>query len=392
MLTMLHQNAALIVNGFLHIDRKFLLGMSAYSQSISSEITSVHPEAIAGAVIMDPVSVPLSTLPFKVMLLKIDKKGNPISEEQSKLQRLFAESILVYGGGFGSTKLCKKFSVRQILVLETDLRTRVIVSTSQVDNPFRKLVRVLRGFKSYLQDIPSMVSAQSLHCNGFPIFFEARIFNAKRLLYLDSRMSSNQIIGECELSERLNASSGNPIKLLYSGRFEPLKGALDCVKVAVECLHRGLNIELHCFGQGSQSRAMKSLANQYGMGHIFIHDTISYPELVERSRKFDVFICCHVQSDPSCTYLESFGSGLPIVGYANRMWRNLQRVSGAGFTAPIGDYSALAGLIKNYADQRELLALHSKMARAFAADHSFESEFKKRTDDINALLIVASIQ
>lgn len=77
---------------------------------------------------------------------------------------------------------------------------------------------------------------------------------------------------------------------------------------------------MHCYGQGPLRGEMDRLAGQTAAhGQILIHDTIPYPELFERSRTFGLFVCCHVQGDPSCAYLETFGSGLPIVGYANRM-------------------------------------------------------------------------
>jgi colanic acid/amylovoran biosynthesis glycosyltransferase len=113
----------------------------------------------------------------------------------------------------------------------------------------------------------------------------------------------------------------NPNQLLYSGRYEPMKGAHDAVLVAVECLRRGLNVEMHCYGQGNLRDAMERTAT--GWNRIHIHDPIPYPELVQLSQSFDLFVCCHVQGDPCCTCLESFGTGLPIVGYANRMWRRL---------------------------------------------------------------------
>ena len=111
-----------------------------------------------------------------------------------------------------------------------------------------------------------------------------------------------------------------------------MKGAADVVRTGLECLKRGIDIELHCYGEGSLSNEMCRLATP-APGTITIHDAVPYPELVEISRTFDAFVCCHVQNDPSCTYLEALGAGLPIIGYANRMWSRLQKASGAGYMA-----------------------------------------------------------
>ena len=93
-----------------------------------------------------------------------------------------------------------------------------------------------------------------------------------------------------------------------------MKGAVDAVKTAVAALERGLDIEMHYYGQGSQFDDMQRIANAHGRSRVHVHNAVPYAELVRRSRKFDAFVCCHVQNDPSCTYIESMGAGLPIAG------------------------------------------------------------------------------
>ena len=236
-------------------------------------------------------------------------------------------------------------------------------------------------------EIPAMCRAYALHCNGYPVYDESRLFNKKRLLYFDSRMSEDMLIRKAQLDERLSGQRGRPLRLLYSGRYEPLKGAVDAVGVARECLKRGLNIEMHCYGQGSSRSEMRDIASDsICHGKVHVHGAIPYPELVEISRGFDVFVCCHIQSDPSCTYLESFGAGLPIVGYDNRMWRRLREDSLAGLSSPIGDPRSVAENIERLVSEDGMLVEMSKRARGFAAEHTFQTEFKRRTDDLNAAL------
>jgi glycosyltransferase involved in cell wall biosynthesis len=154
-----------------------------------------------------------------------------------------------------------------------------------------------------------------------------------------------------------------------------MKGADDAVKVAIEALRRGLEIEMDCYGQGSLKDEMVKLAEPHPQ--IRIHDAIPYPELLKRMREADVFVCCHVQGDPSCTYLEAMGSGLPIVGYANRMWRRMCKESGAGVAVPVGDIEAMVSAMPRTG---------SNNAVAFAAKHPFEKEWDKRVDSIGMYL------
>src|ERR1700722_10242190 len=125
---------------------------------------------------------------------------------------------------------------------------------------------------------------------------------------------------------------------------------------------------------------MQSIATDSRM---HIHDAIPYPDLVKLSRTFDLFVCCHIQSDPSCTYLESFGAGLPIVGYYNRMWRGLLKASGAGYASPMGKPTKVVDDIAKLITARELDELSAR-ALEFAKRHTFELEFQKRVDPLNA--------
>ena len=119
---------------------------------------------------------------------------------------------------------------------------------------------------------------------------------------------------------------------------------------------------------------------------IHIHDAVTYPQLVELARNFDVFVCCHIQNDPSCTYVESFGAGLPIVGYGNRMWRRLCEASKAGMWSKTGRPQLVARDLQRLAGDPVLLESMSSKARAFALEHCFENEFAKRTDALNNAL------
>jgi colanic acid/amylovoran biosynthesis glycosyltransferase len=224
-----------------------------------------------------------------------------------------------------------------------------------------------------------MRHAHSLHCNGYPIHAASKSYNNNRLLYLDSRMSGDMLMGNEELAARLAARAGRPLRLLYSGRYEAMKGALDAVKVGLACLKRGLNIEMHCYGQGNLKDEMRRLASGTP---ITVHDAVPYPELVKISRTFDIFVCCHIQSDPSCTYLESFGAGLPIAGYANRMWTGLCAASNAGYCSSIGAAQKVARSIESMLAPG-LLDTLSWRALKFAEDHRFELEFQKRIESIN---------
>ncbi|MFM2275972.1 MAG: hypothetical protein RL211_1844 [Pseudomonadota bacterium] len=385
MLTMIHHNPLRIDGGVLSVDRKFLTGMQRYAQSLDTPIMAINPAMTSGGANMDMVDVACKNLGFQVLTVN---PNNPL-ENEVRLREQIARSSLVYGSPYlGWTDMAKSLGVPYILTLEYDLKTQVITSGLTTNNRLKSYVRSLRAAKRYLtHDIPVMRRAALLHCNGYPIYEEARLFNSNRLLYLDSRISADMVVAAEQLEDRLQQLGSRPLRLLFTGRYEPMKGADQSLRVALECLRRGLNIEMHCYGQGSLRDTMVQLAQQSPHAdRVHVHEPLTYPELSKLVPEFDVFVCCHVQNDPSCTYLETFGAGVPIVGYANRMWRHLCAASRGGRVTPIGRIDALVDEIAYLQSNPQVLKDLSRQAREFALAHTFENEFSLRINSIKEVM------
>jgi colanic acid/amylovoran biosynthesis glycosyltransferase len=387
-LVMIHANHARIDGDVLTIDRKFHIGMKDYAEKINAPLVTLHPQAARDASIMDPVELKVSELPYRIVTIPYGGNWRPLPSAIPLLRKEISMARLVYGGygdGMGAAAIALACGVLYILILEYDLKTQIMATTMQVNGKLRRAIRAMRATWSYYKaGLPEMRRAHSVHCNGYPIYDVAMSENLNALLYLDSRMSSDMIMLHEELSARLAERRGKPLRLLYSGRYEAMKGAVDAVKVGLECLAMGIEIEMHCYGQGSLAAEMRELAKR-SSSRIVIHDAVPYPDLVKIARTFDVFVCCHVQNDPSCTYLESFGAGLPIVGYANRMWERLCDASGAGLCSPIGKPHLVAADIRRLTNHATLIG-KSVQALDFARAHSYETEHGKRIEALNEVL------
>lgn len=386
-LVMVHANHARIDGGALTVDRKFHVGMLDYAEKIKAPLVTLNPQAPRDAVIMDPIVINFAELPYRIVTVPYGNNWQPLPTSAPLLRDEISRARLVYGGygdGMGAPAIARACGVPYILILEYDLKTQITATAMQVKGKLRQAVRAARTVWSYYTSgLHDMRRAHSVHCNGYPIYDAMTRENLDAVLYLDSRMSSDTILSHKELEARLTERRGQALRLLYSGRYEPMKGALDAVKVGLECLALGIEIEMHCYGQGSLAAEMRKLASQ-SRSRIVIHDAVPYPELVKIAGTFDVFVCCHVQNDPSCTYLESFGAGLPIVGYGNRMWERLQQESGAGYCSPIGRPKQVAERVRLLA--QGTLADKSVRALEFARAHSYELEHGKRIDALNIAL------
>jgi glycosyltransferase involved in cell wall biosynthesis len=387
MLTMIHANRARLESGVLRVDRKFHVGMLEYARKIRAPLLTVNPESIpVMPEVMDMVDVPSNEIPYGVMLLKTDAAMRLVPESAKRLHDQIARSVLIYGGGFGAEKMARDLGVPYILMLEYDLSSTISDTTNQVSSVVRKASRTAKClWQHFKHHVPDVRGARRVHCNGYPVLEESKRINPDCLLYLDSRMPSDLVISQDALERRLAARKGRPLRLLFSGRFELIKGAADVVRVGLACLKRGLDIEMHCYGKGSLRPEIDRLvADASASSKIHVHDPVTYPQLVELSKGFDLFACCHIQNDPSASYLEAFGSGLPIVGYGNRMWRRMSEVSQVGFWSPLHQLDRVADDIAKLISDGSMLATMSRRARQFALDHAFEKEFHLRIEDLNA--------
>src|SRR5690606_8215642 len=101
------------------------------------------------------------------------------------------------------------------------------------------------------------------------------------------------------------------------------------------------------------------------------HEPVPFEEeLVPALRaSADLFLSCHRQSDPSCSYLEAMGCGLAVLGYDNAMWSRLAAESGGGRVVRMGDVASLAASIAAWAADRPSLIAAGERALAYARAH-----------------------
>ena len=388
MLTIVHQNPIIDLGDAIRVDRKFDEGIRRYCEQIPAAIVSVHPRAKPGTDIMDAIEVERETAPYRTVALDVDDRGRLSDPSGDTLRGLISDSALVYGQAYGAGRIAKKLGTPYIGIVEYDLGTQITVATCDLIGPARKFVRATRAVADYFAvQVPELVGAQSIHCNGYPIYEALNKKGANCLLYLDSRVSSDMVIAMDELLQRLAFRPRRRWKLMYSGRFVRMKGVCDVITTAVALRELDLDFELHLYGQGPEKEKMQEMiADHAAHDYIYLHGAVPFPVLFDLSKAFDLFVCCHIQSDPSCTYLEAHGAGLPIAGYENRMWSRLCRESGGGVSGPVGEPRALASRIFSLLNSADYDAACIS-ARNFASKHTFEAEFDRRIADIRRHLV-----
>ncbi len=378
-------------SGSILIDRKFHEGMTGYVERLDRPFSCLMPRfsPAEASLAMDMIEIPTSELSYRVNVLEKPILG---AESLRIIERSLDGVALVYMGASEDLNLavasaCRRRNIPYAVVSEYTVQTELDIMRANTSSTARRLWREARIHLRKRRRLKHIASAQEVHANGYPTYWELAAANPRRMLFFDTRARADDVIGEAELRERITSRANRPPRLIYAGRYHTMKGTLDVIKVGIKLDRLGVDFRLDLYGKGPLREQMESLASQSKAAtKIKIHDAVAYrPDLQRIAKQADLFVCCHVQGDPSCTYLEMFACGVPIVGYANEMWSPLARDSGAGEVVAKGDYKALAKTVTQLVGTSRLEEL-SLRARDFAAANTMEVAWDRRISHLAALV------
>jgi colanic acid/amylovoran biosynthesis glycosyltransferase len=258
-----------------------------------------------------------------------------------------------------------------------------------LDRDRRMLSRLKGGFWLKSQEqrrLQAFKAADALQANGYPAHEAYGPLCADTLLYLDGRMTPDLFATEAEMTLReARRMQGGPLRLIFSGRLETMKGAQDLLPVARRLSDLGVDFTLDIFGTGALAGEIAAgRARLPDPGRVILHGAVDFATvLVPFTRtEADVFLGCHRQSDPSCTYLEAMGCGVAIASYDNRMWAGLNAEAQAGWETPLGQPLALADRIADLARNPLAVSQAARNAWAFSQAHGFLPEFRRRMEHL----------
>jgi len=365
-------------DGKVRITRKFLDGMQRYADRWPGPVTAIlHPEAAAQSGNLDDVIVDHADLGFDLRVIPFDSP--------ELLRAIESASVVQGGGDFRLNHLpafCKRKDIPYVFVSEYTLRTRKQIIKAETPDPVRRLRRYVWAWNQERSNRSGVALSAGVQCNGIPTFKEYQPLNRNTLLYFDSRISADMLPAKPRLIERTREySKGRPIRLAFSGRLNRMKGADDLLLVAAHL--RALNVPfvLDICGDGDLMPALRNEIERGGLAaFVRARGVLDFEsELVPFMRdEIDLFVCCHRQGDPSCTYVETFACGVPIVGYDNEAFVGLLGSCAAGWHTPMGDPRALAQMIAKLREAPERLVDAAIRGLEFARQHTADATFEAR--------------
>lgn len=160
------------------------------------------------------------------------------------------------------------------------------------------------------------------------------------------------------LAAKQAAAAKGPLRILYAGRAEAMKGPLDWVGVLERLAAQGMDFTARWLGDGAELPAMRARVAAAGLA-----DRIELPGMVaDRAAVFaelraaQLLMFCHKTPESPRILIEALVSGTPIVGYDGAFARDLIAGHGGGALVARDDVAALAGQVAALAADRPALA------------------------------------
>ncbi|HEY0825619.1 MAG TPA: glycosyltransferase, partial [Ramlibacter sp.] len=319
-------------------------------------------------------------LPFGVALIPA---GSEVPAE------LVADAAVVLACGDNHLDLplarsCSRLGVPVVYVIENTLPTRWRIAMLEPWPLRQRLKSLLWHAFTEIERRSAFRRASGLAANGVDASRSYAASSGDLITFFDSRTTREMMATQRELDAKLDRlRRGEPLRLGFSGRLEALKGT-DHLPAVARCLAAaGIPFSLDIFGSGSLEAPMRRDIAEAGLqGRVTMHGAVDFATvLVPFFRgNVDLFVCCHRQSDPSCTYLEAMACGAAIAGYGNRALVGLLEHARAGVASPMDQPASLAQAIARLGSDRESLAEMMRNALALACEHDVASTFSRRVE------------
>jgi colanic acid/amylovoran biosynthesis glycosyltransferase len=378
--------AKLLPNGQVLLTRKLIEAVVELSNYWDGSITVMMEETQVDNGNIDQKIFNLHELPFNLEVISFDQI-TPALLQQHKSSLVLA--VLGYRQN-QIAKVCRLAGLPCIYVSEYTLKTRQQIATVTTSNLIIRLRKILWEHNQEIKQRKAIAMADGLQCNGTPTYEAYKGLNRNPLFFFDTRISEDMLATEAEIEKRTeNSSPDKPLRLLFSGRLIKMKGADHLLSVAQELKQMKVNFEMFISGAGDLEKTMheiiaaNQLQNCVKMLGVPDFKTEFFPFV---KQNIDLFVCCHRQGDPSCTYIETMSCGVPIVGYANEAFEGISAMSETGWVVPMNQPKLMAKKIAELSQNREAIKSMSFKSLKFAQQHTFENTFKARVEHMQQVI------
>jgi len=366
-------------DGRVLLTRKFLEGVEAYCKEWRGPVRVVaEPGSDDG---LDGVAMRPEELGFELRLSGFGEQGM-----QEHLRGCAVVLGALHHNQLPLVERCAAMGAPLVVIAEQSVRTRWQITCAETSNWLLRLRRGWWNLGLERRFRKALAKVAGVQCNGTATYGDYSPIHPRALLYFDTRVTADLLVDGQVLAQRTGELlAGGPLRLVFSGRLVAIKGVDHLPAVADHLRRRGVAFTMDICGGGELEQALAAQIEQRGLKEqLRMRGVLDFGrELMPFvARQADLFVCCHRQGDPSCTYLETMSCGVPIAGYDNEAFRGLVEHCGVGWGSKMDDPAALADKIARLDQNRGVLAEAARSALKFAAENTFEVTMRRRVDHL----------
>lgn len=198
----------------------------------------------------------------------------------------------------------------------------------------------------------------------------------------DIHIGRAEHIDPVRLAAKAAGAGEGPLRLVYTGRADGMKGPFHWTEVLERLAAAGVDFRARWLGDGPDRPAMIERVARAGLG-----DRVELPGFVgdhaavlEEMRRAHAFLFCHLTPESPRCLMEALASGCPILGYGSAYSADLIARNGGGVLVPMGDAEALAQEVAGLAGDRDRLGRLIRAAAADGAPFTDEAVFHHRSE------------
>jgi len=177
----------------------------------------------------------------------------------------------------------------------------------------------------------------------------------------------------------LKFEENQPIKIFYAGLLGIAQGVLEmCEKIDL----KGLNIEVHLFGDGAEKSQIETLISSEKGKNIFFHGMMERNDLHEKLKTFDIAIVplkVRIYGSVPSKIFEYGALGFPILYFGGGEGETIVEENNMGWIAPVENYYELNHQIQSISKMSKSEFFEMKKRIFITSQTNFNLDFQMNT-------------